>query len=390
MLTVLRRAAPLIALPLSLYAMAIDLLHLPAGRLAGQTWAAVDFHTYLGAAWVGLHGGWPSIYDQHLGEMAQSMLVPLQFNQPFISPPVDALLVAPLTLVPYWVAAAIWTTVVLTAFALALGWSTSYTGVARFAAVAAAMTPWWVLLAVYVGQVAVLVAAAVVLAWRLARDDRDIASGLVLSLMALKPNTAILVPFALLVAGRPRIFAAWAAGSAVLAGVSLVAIGPDELHEYVASLSNLPRGASALTLAGAFGLSGAAALAARAVIAVAVLVAARLLGPRPGLAMAAGALGSLLISPYLHNSDLCLLVAAGWMIWHEAPLFRPAIIAMWLAAAPFVLQHEMGPKLNEWARIELALVAGILALALLHSRTHASFREIALTDTAELGRHAPA
>jgi len=41
-----------------------------------------------------------------------------------------------------------------------------------------------------------------VVAWRLMRDDKEIAAGVLLSVIFLKPNTAILVPVALLAAGR--------------------------------------------------------------------------------------------------------------------------------------------------------------------------------------------
>jgi Glycosyltransferase family 87 len=388
--TALRPGVPAAVLAAALYAMAVNLVHMPAGRLAGQTWAWVDFHTYFAAAQVGLHQGWAAIYDQPLVEAAQRQLVPLQFSQPYLSPPSDALLVSPLTLLPYWLAAALWASVTLLGLAFALGWSTSYRGSARIAAVAAAMAPWWILLSVYVGQVVPLVTAAVLVAWSLARADKDVAAGLVLSLLALKPNTAILVPFALLAAGRWRIFASWTAGSAVLAGFSVLTIGFDETREYVQALGHLPSGANELTLGGALGVSGAAALACRLVIAVAALFAARRLRATPGVAMAAGVVASLLVAPYLHNSDLCMLVAVAWMLWEEAPMFRVPLVAMWVAAAPFVVQRHMGPSLGGWVEIELSLLAGIVALALLGGRLRAPASHTALTDPAELGTHAPA
>ena len=78
--------------------MVIDLLHMPNGRYRGQTWAGVDFHTYLAAALVGLQHGWFEIYDQGLVRSVQGRLVPNQFTQPFLSPPVDSWLAAPLYL----------------------------------------------------------------------------------------------------------------------------------------------------------------------------------------------------------------------------------------------------------------------------------------------------
>src|SRR5205823_8299508 len=62
----------------------------------------IDFHTYLAAAVVGLHQGWALIYDQAAVAVAQKQLVPGQIAQPFLSPPTDAWLAAPLTPLPYW------------------------------------------------------------------------------------------------------------------------------------------------------------------------------------------------------------------------------------------------------------------------------------------------
>jgi arabinofuranan 3-O-arabinosyltransferase len=386
-----RLLVPAFLLGASLYVMAIDLIHMPNGRHRGQIWLGVDFHTYLAAALVGLQHGWFEIYDQGLVRAAQGRLVPNQFTQPFLSPPVDSWLAVPLTALPYSLALGVWASVLLIALVFALGWSSSYQGPARIAAVAVALTPWWVLLAIYVGQIVPLVAAALLVAWRLVKEDREIAAGLVLSVLALKPNTAVLVPFALLAAGRWRTFLACAAASAVLAGLSLLAVGMDGVNDYLGSLDRLPGGATALTLGGAFGLSGPAAMAVRAAIVLAALVAAFAQRGRPGMAMAIGAIASLLTAPYLHNSDLCVLVAAGWIVWHEAPVWRAALVAMLLAASPYLLERNLGTPLEGWVRIEAAFLAGLVITALLTRQIDgSSIDAAALTGRAELGRRVTA
>src|SRR5207249_2572267 len=129
---------------------------------------------------------------------------------------------------------------------------------------------------------------------RLARERRDLAAGLALSLIYLKPNTALLVPFALLVAGRYRIFASWVGVGAVIAVGAFVSMGAQGVSAYVSQLSGpLPEGANNLTLEGAFGVGGTLATALRFVIAAASLATAFRLRESPGLAIAAGALGSL-------------------------------------------------------------------------------------------------
>jgi len=387
----LRFVVPAFLLAVALYVMVIDLLHMPTGRLRGQTWAGVDFHTYFAAALVGLQHGWDEMYDQGLVRSVQSNLVPRQFTQPFLSPPVDSWLAAPLTALPYGIAFAVWASVLLLALVLALGWTTSYRGPARIAAVAVAMTPWWVLLAIYVGQVAPLVAAAVIVAWRLMKEDREIAAGVMLAVLALKPNTALLVPFMLLAAGRWRVFVTWAAASLVVAGLSILAVGLDGVHDYIGSLNPLPGGASALTLGGAFGVSGPVAMVVRVAIVVAALAAAFTQRGRPGVAMAIGAIASLLTAPYLHNSDLCLFVAAGWIVWHEAPVWRAALVAMLVAASPYLLERNLGTSLQGWVHIEMAFLAGLVVTALLTRQIQASAIDAAaLTGRAEFSRHATA
>src|SRR5258706_14581020 len=60
----LRFIVPAFLPAIAIYVMGIDLLHMPNGRLRGQTLAGVDFHPYFTAALVGLQDGWVEMYDQ--------------------------------------------------------------------------------------------------------------------------------------------------------------------------------------------------------------------------------------------------------------------------------------------------------------------------------------
>jgi len=173
-----------------------------------------DFHAYEAAAKVGNQLGWAQIYDQHLVKAAESQLVPQESTLRYISPPPVAWLAGLLTPLPFWLAYGVWAALMLGTLAFALAWSTSYRGLARLVAVVAAIVPWWVLHALYVGQVVPLIAASVLIAWRLLREDRDVAAGIVLSVVVLKPQVAAVAPLALLAAGRYRAFAAWVAAAA--------------------------------------------------------------------------------------------------------------------------------------------------------------------------------
>jgi hypothetical protein len=354
-----RRSLPWVALGIVLIALAFDLWRRPEP-------IGIDFHTYEAAARVALQQGWPHLYDQAAVAVEQKRLVIDQATQPFLSTPPVAWLAAALAQLPYMTEYYLWAVVTLAAYALALVWSATSRGLMRWIAILAAISPWWVLHAVHLGQVVPLVAAAVVVAWRLLRERRDVVAGLVLSLVLLKPNTAFVVPLALLVAARYRAFVAWSAAAAMLAAVSLLTMGVDGVSAYLSQLAApLPGGASSLTLEDALGVSGVVALALRLLIVGVALASAFRLRTFPGLVIAIGIMASLVTAPYLHGSDLCLLSAAAWIVWEERPpvAWRVPLALGWLASSPFADASGLGPGLNRWPLLELALLAGLVVMA---------------------------
>ena len=129
------------------------------------------------ASLVGLQTGWSYIYDQTLVTIAQVEMPTRVWSQPYLSPPPVAWMVAPLTPLPYPIAFGIWAFMILAVYVAALAWATNYRGFPRVLVVAAAVAPWYVISAVHVGQVAPLIAAGLVVAWRLLRQNRDVAAG---------------------------------------------------------------------------------------------------------------------------------------------------------------------------------------------------------------------
>ena len=340
-------------------ALALDLWH-------DRGYNGADFHTYLAAAIVGLEQGWSHIYDQALVAVEQTQLVSNQPSQPFISPPTVAWLVTPLTLFPFWTAFAVWAAITFAALGAAFAWSGVSTGTGRWIAVIAALAPWWVIYAVNRGQVVPLVAAGVVVAWRLLREEKDIAAGIALSLIFLKPNTAILAPFALLAAGRYRAFGAWLAAGGVLAVITALTLGSHGMSAYMNELRGpLPSGADWLTLNGAVGATGIAASLLRVLIVGIVLVTAFKLRPSRGLVLPLAIVGSLIVAPYLHASDLCLLSAAAWIVWEErtSPAWRVPLAAGWILASPFLVVAGFSPNLNRWPLLEYILLVALVVLA---------------------------
>jgi glycosyl transferase family 87 len=327
---------------------------------------SVDFHTYVAAGQVGLQQGWSHIYDQGLVAVEQKELSTSLVAQPFLSPPTVAFVTAPLAYLPYGTAYVVWAVILFVAFAAALAWAGVSKGWGRWIAVVGALSPWFVMHAVNVGQVVPLEAAGAVVAWRLMRDKRDVLAGIALAAILFKPNNTILIPFALLFAWRFRLFASWAGTAAALLVLIALTVGPGGMAEYVTQLRGpLPKGADDLTLHGALSVTGAAATVLRVAIIAAVFAAAYKLRHSPGLVIPIAIVGSLLISPYLHASDLCMLAAAGWMVWEERPqlTWRIPLVAIWVLASPFLYLRGESPHLKQWPWLEIALLLVLLIAA---------------------------
>lgn len=340
-------------------ALALDIAH-------GPERIGIDFHTYFAAATVGLQQGWAHIYDQSLIAAAQQQLVPSESSQPFLSPPPVAWLVAPLTLFSYWVAYFVWAVFTFVSLGAALAWSGASTGTSRWVAVIAALAPWWVLNAVILGQVVPLVAAGVVVAWRLLREDNEVAAGLVLSVIFLKPNTAILVPLALLAAGRVRAFSVWLAAGTMLTLVAALTVGGHGMSAYANELLGpLPSTAATLTLKGAVGATGIVVSVMRVLVVGIVLVTAYKLRATIGLVISAGIIGTLTVTPYLYTSDLCLLSTAAWIVWEEctAPAWRVPLAFGWVLASRYLAVAGLSLSLNRLPWLEYLLLLALVVVA---------------------------
>lgn len=327
---------------------------------------SVDFHTYLAASRVGIEHGWSHVYDQGMVAVAQYKLSPNQVTQPYLSPPTVAFVTAPLAGLPYQTAYVVWAFFCFAVFAAAMAWSGTSKGWSRWIAVVGALSPWFVMHSINVGQVVPLVAAGTVLAWKFLRDKREVLAGLALITIMLKPNTAILVPFAVLFTLRVRAFASWAVATAAVSLIVLLTFGMGGITQYLVQLRGpLPYGADDLTLHGALAVTGGFALALRVLIVGAVLTGAYKLRDQPGPALALAVVGSLVISPYLHASDLCMLAAAGFMVWESRPSlsWRAILITGWILASPFLYLKGYSLHLKQWPLFEFALLLAFVIAA---------------------------
>jgi hypothetical protein len=280
-----------------------------------------DFVSFWTASELALAGQAPSVYDPAAHHAAQDALFGRDISYfAFFYPPVFLLLCLPLALAPYWLALPAWLLVTGAAYWRVLGRFLA----GRLDSLAILAFP-AVFLNVAHGQNAFLT-AALFGAGVLAMDKRPVLAGICFGALAFKPHLAIIIPFALIAAGRWRIIAAAAATALLLAGASWTVFGAETWRGFTASTAlasaALEHGmvgyakmqsvfAAVRLLHGPLWLAYAvqAMTAAAAIAAVAVL--ARRRSPATGAAMAAA---TFLASPFLLDYDMVLLaIPLAWL-----------------------------------------------------------------------------
>jgi glycosyl transferase family 87 len=292
-----------------------------------------DFYVYYFAAQTGQAHGWAAMYDPStfLPAVTNAVGRPL----PYLNPPELAWLVLPLSWLPYWLASLVWG-VVLTG-AIGLTWFVAAPGAGRVRIVhlLAAVTLLPVFVSVLIGQVSLIIVAMVALAWWLMRHEHPWLAGATLALSFLKPQLAFLVPLALLLAGYWRVFLAWLAITAALAGIGLIAVGTSVFHQVIESLARVHGIPGPVQMSLERQLSWPiASIGLLLVTATSVLVIMRWRAAGPSIPIAVGLLASMLVSPYVNFYDLSAPLLASWLIfrtnpprWHQA-----AIAAMYIPA----------------------------------------------------------
>ena len=289
-----------------------------AGTYVSQYAVRNDFRLAYGAALVGIRDGYGHLYDL-ADQMAAIESLGRGFNpQPFISPPPLAWLVTPLLVLPFQAALVLWTILLLAALVWTWYLLAPPDGLARAAHLALLLGVFPVAFGVMVGQPGAWVAAAVATAWWLLKHDRPVLAGAALSLIALKPQLAVLVPACLVVSGHARAFGAWLVAALLIVLVALALLGPDGVARYRDVLAQTQTPAWDITrrysISGPLGLGPLLNVTQVAVIAVALVAAWRHRAHGPEIPMAAGILGSLLATPYLGFQDFVMLIVAGWLV----------------------------------------------------------------------------
>ena len=342
-------------------ALALALLSIFDLALAGAaiTWQiGTDFRLPYAAVEVARRYGWQHMYDSNLQHSAVMALGHSDLFYPYINAPPWAFLVAPLTFIPYPIAYAVCVVVMTASLVMAALLAAPSSRLLKIIYLGSVFGSLEIALGPGFGQPAALVALAIVGCWRLLRAGRPALAGLVLAVISVKPNIALLVPFALLLAGHSRAFFYWAIASLALAAVSVVALQPSGVQEYLALLATGPGYLTrepAWTLGALLGAR--AGLPLEALLVVGAAVAAWLYRHRgPEVPMAAGILATLVAVPYLHTQDFVVLVVAIWLL-HRAQIERldgRVLAGFWVATTVGI----------EWTPLLIASEAAMLGLLL--------------------------
>ncbi|MFI5284512.1 MAG: glycosyltransferase family 87 protein [Candidatus Dormibacterales bacterium] len=293
-----------------------------------------DFSVYYAAAKVGLGSGWSHIYDAKELHAASSTF-PGQVRAYdsyyyYLHPPLLAWIVTPLTALSEPQAFVIWTVVGAAAFVAAWAIACPFDGLARITMLLLGLALWSVEESLRFGQPTLILLALIALSWQQAKRDRAVFAGALLALAVMvKPQDVILVPIALLVSGRTRIFFWFLGWAAALTLAFVLNLGSMGLNGFVSAnlLYQSNTGNQYDTMAFIFGI-GPIANAVELGLAVFAIAAAYLRRREIDTVFAIGLLGSIMASPHLHESDYALDVLAAWLVLRSRP---SAAHKLWLA-----------------------------------------------------------
>lgn len=284
-----------------------------------------DLHNYVAAALVGFHHGWSRIYDLGLQQTEWTTYTAGMGQLPFIyrafaSPPVVAWIALPFAAVPLPVAYVVWTGLIVAS--LVITWRVCARGslALRLTQLGLALVVAPIAWELQLGSVTAFVMVAAVASLPLLRERRDVAAGVVLVAILLKPNIAFLVPLVPLVTGHRRAFVVCAVASVVLVLMMWLSLGSQGTAQFLAVLKreDALRFNWYLSLAQVTG-PGTPQLIASALVAaggVAAMIRRRI---ELEACLAAALLASVCAAPYIHAQDFALLLPAGWLAWRAEP-----------------------------------------------------------------------
>lgn len=280
-----------------------------------------DFRLIYGAARVALQSGFRHVYDLDAQKAATEAIAQGVYWQPFLNPPPLVWLAEPFTWLGFDVAIWVWTALLVASALLAWYLTAPGGALTRAAYLALFLGLFSTAFGLMVGQPVALVAAAVAAAWWFAERRWSAAAGLALSLIAIKPQLALLVPLCLLVSGHGRIFVTWLAATAVMVFVAVAMLGPEGVGHYrdVLALASQWEPTRRYALDGPLGLGPHIYVIQGIVVAVAVVASWRQRHGEVARPVAIGLVASLLFTPYVGFQDFAMLIVAGWLVIRSRP-----------------------------------------------------------------------
>jgi hypothetical protein len=307
-----------------------------------------DFRLIYGAGRAVLRHGFSHLYDFEAQKAATEGLATGVYWQPYLNPPPLVWLALPFTAVPFGVAIWLWTVLLVASALLAWYLVAPGDGLTRAAHLALFFGLFPTAFGLMVGQPGALVVAGVAAAWWFAERRRPVVAGLALSIIAIKPQLALLVPLCLLVSGHVRIFAVWAVVTAVIGVAAIAMLGPEGINRYREALAFASQWEPTrrYAIAGPLGFGPQLYVAQAIVVVVTVVASWRQRHTGVARPIATGLVASLLFTPYVGFQDFTMLVIAGWLVIRS----RPSTLQVALLVAGYAL-------------LELALV--VLAVPIL-------------------------
>jgi Glycosyltransferase family 87 len=334
----------------NLYAAAVEFI--PEYRFRN------DFRLIYGAARAAWTNGYSYLYDPAAQKAATESLGSGVYWQPYLNPPPLAWLATPFLSLPFEVALLAWSALLVLAAWIAWRLAAPGPRLTRLAHLALFVGLFPTAFGLMVGQPVALVTAVVAASWWLADRRREVPAGVVLSLIALKPQLALLVPLCLLVAGRWRIFLAWLGASAVLGVVALVMLGGDGIQRYrdVLSLASQWAPTRTFAVAGPLGLGPQAYAVEVVVVAIAAFAAWKHRSGDVGRLYATGIVASLLFTPYVGFQDFAMLIVASWLLIRSGVTsFQVALMVVGYALLELALVVQAVPILIAEGALLLSL-----------------------------------
>lgn len=345
----------------------------------GRVPMVIDFNTYYAVPLLLAQQPAESAYDQQIfrrfeqqavtqaypGVTAEQMAPLPTFR--WLYPPTAMLLVAPLGLLPYWLAYLLWVAATLVVWLAAV--HRIFPG--RPALAVALALPATFLNAAF-GQMGFLIAGLMGLGLVLL-ERRPLLAGIAFGLMTVKPHFGLLLPIALVCGGHWRSIAAACATALALAAVSLLAWGPAPWQDFLAGSgvggrlldggnvpwTLMPTVFPSLRLLGASSTAAVEAQVLAAAIGLGTVVWGWRRPGTPELKAALLCLATLLAVPFAYAYDLVILtLPIFWLA--RVGLSRPVEVATIGAAG---LLPFLGPGLAKLGvPIGPLVIGGFLAL----------------------------